>query len=84
VTGQNTGSLDLDTGTANTLKRALSVNGVTESIDNTTEKTRTDGNVDNGTSTLDGVTFLDQTIVTENDNTDIVRFQVEGHTLKRK
>jgi len=82
VTGQNTGSLDLDTGTANAVKRTLTVDGVTEGIDNTTEKTGTDRNVDNGTSTLDSVTFLDQTIVTENDNTDVIGLQVKSHTLK--
>jgi hypothetical protein len=84
VTGQNTGSLDLDTGTANAVERTLTINGVTKGIDNTTKKTGTDGNVNNSTSTLDGITFLNQTIVTEDDNTDVIGFQVKGHTLKNK
>jgi hypothetical protein len=81
VTGQNTGSLNLDTGTTNAVKRTLTINGVTKGINNTTEKTGTDGNVDNSTGTLNGITLLDQTIVTENDNTDVIGFQVKSHTL---
>ena len=63
-------------------ERSLAIDGVTQSVDDTAEQFQTNRNVDDGTSTLDDVTFLDQLVVTENDDTDIVGFQVEGHTLK--
>jgi hypothetical protein len=60
---------------------ALAVDGVAESIDNTTEHTVTDGDIDDGTSSLNNITFLNFSIVTKHDNTNIVRLEVQGHTL---
>ena len=62
----------------------LSIDRVAQSIDNATEETRADWDVDDGTSTPDDVTLLDGLVVTENDNTDIVGFQVQGHTLQAR
>ena len=60
---------------------ALAVDGVTQSVNDTAEQARSDGNVDNLAGTLDRVAFLNQTIVTENRHTDIVGFQVQAHAL---
>jgi len=84
LTRDNTGGLNLDTLTGDVLERTLSIDGVTEGIDDTAQETSTDGDVDDSTSTLDNVTFLDETVVTENDNTDVVRLQVQGHTLQSR
>ena len=79
ATGQDTGSLDGGTATLGGLNRSLSVNRVTEGVDDTSEETRADGNIDNLAGTLDGVALLDETIVTENGDTDVVGFQVQAH-----
>jgi len=80
----NARCLDSNSGSFIAWDRTVAVNWVAEGIDNTSEETLADWDIDNGTSTLDDVTFLDQLVVTENDNTDISRFQVEGHTLKAR
>jgi hypothetical protein len=60
----------------------LAVNGVTESVHDATEHLRANGHIDNLTSELDSVAFPDLGIVTENDDTDVVGLQVQGHTLR--
>jgi hypothetical protein len=81
LTGENTGGLDLGTATLRGGDGALSIDGVTEGIDDTAQKSLTDGEIDNVTGTLDGITLANETIVTEDDNTDVVSLQVHGHTL---
>jgi len=81
LTGENTGGLDLSTAALRGGNGTLSIDGVTESIDDTAQKSLTDGEIDNVTGTLDGITLANETIVTENDNTDVVGLQVHGHTL---
>ena len=63
-------------------ERSLAIDGVTQSVDDTAEQFQTNWNVDDGTGTLDDVTFLDQLVVTEDDDTDVVGLQVESHSLK--
>ncbi len=46
LTGQDTGSLELGTAPLGGLEGTLSIDGVTESVNNTTEKSLADGNVD--------------------------------------
>lgn len=77
--GKNTRGLELGLSPACSLDRALAVDGVTQSVDNSAEKTGTNGNIDNLTSSLDSVTLLDQPVVTEDSNTDVVGFQVQAH-----
>ena len=72
--GLNSLSLVGDNGT-------LAVDGLTESIDDTAEHAGADGNVDDGTGSLDNISFLNFSIVTKHDNTNVVGFEVEGHTL---
>jgi hypothetical protein len=77
--GQNTGSLQLSLRSTDRVNLSLSVNGVSESVNDSAQKSRSDGNIHNLTSSLDSVSFLDQSIVTENGDTDIVGFQVKTH-----
>lgn len=44
---------------------------VTESIDDTSEQLRADGDIDNLSSSLDGVSLLDRPVGSENGNTDL-------------
>lgn len=60
---------------------ALAVDGVAESVDDAAQQLHTNGNVDDGASTLNDIAFFDEFVVTKDDDTDIVGFQVEGHSL---
>merc|ERR1719468_400394 len=82
LSGDNTGGLETDTELVLSYKRALAVNGGSQSVNNTAQQLSSDRNVDNSASTLDNIAFLDQLIVTENDNTDVIGLQVKGHTLQ--
>jgi hypothetical protein len=84
ATGENTGGLELGLGAAVGLDGALAVNGVTQSIDDTTEKAGADGNIDNLAGTLDRVALLNETVVTENGDTDVVRLEVEAHAANTR
>lgn len=77
---QNTWGLQLGLGSANRVDWAFSVDWVTESVNNSAKETWADWNVDNLSGSLDSVTLLDETIVTEDGDTDVVGFQVEAHS----
>ena len=55
----------------------MSIEGVSEGVDGAAKESGSDWHVDDGTGSLDGVSLLDQTIVSENDDTDIVSLQVQ-------
>jgi hypothetical protein len=61
--------------------RAFTIDGITESINNTAKHAIADGHVYNATSSLDNISFLNFSIVTEHDNTNVVGFEVESHTF---
>ncbi len=63
------------------LDRALAVNRVAKAIDNTAQQALANRHVNDGAQALDGVAFLDLAVGTENHDTDIVGFQVQGHAL---
>src|SRR5690606_36341695 len=73
------GSLDVDAATFLGLDRALAVDGIAESVDNTAQQFRTDRNVDDRAGTLDDVAFLDVAVGTEDNDTDIIAFKVQRH-----
>ena len=79
--GQDTGSLGLGSSPLGSVDGTLSVDGVTESVDNTTQELHTDGDVDDGSGSLDRVTLLDGPIGTEDGDSDVVGLQVQGHSL---
>lgn len=82
--GQNTWGLQLSLVSGSGLDFSLSVNGVTESVDDSAKKLGSDWDIDNLTSSLDSVSLLDQSIVTENGDTDVVGFQVQAHASETR
>ena len=64
LSGDNTGSFNTNTLSGSGTKGSSTINGVTQSVNNTSKKLLADGDIDNGTSTLDNIAFLDQFIVT--------------------
>jgi hypothetical protein len=95
--GQDTGSLELGTALLGGLDGTLSIDGVAESVNDTSEKSLANGDVDlrllvlrrakcisetyNLSGTLDSLALTDQTIGTEQHNTDLAGFQVHAHAL---
>ena len=84
LAGDDTGGLHLDTRAARGGDRALAVDRVTEGIDDAAEEGRANRDVDDSAGTLDKIALTNKGIVTENHNTDVVRLEVERHTLKGK
>merc|ERR1719414_1536899 len=66
------------------IKGPCSINGVSQSIDNTAKKLRADRDVDNSACPLNNVTLLDELVVTKDDDTDVVGLQVKSHTLESR
>ena len=62
LSGDDTGGLELDSLTLVRDDLSVAVNGVTEGVDDTTEEGSADGDVDNSTSPLDNISFLDLSI----------------------
>jgi hypothetical protein len=79
TTRQDTRGLKGSTATLSSVDRTLPVNWVSEGVNNTAEQFRTDGYIDDLAGTLDGITLLDETVITEDGHTDVVGFQVETH-----
>ena len=80
TTGQDTGSLEGGMMALGSVDRSLSVDGVSESTNDTPEQPQANWDTDNLASMLDGVAFLDEMIVTEDGETDVAGFQVETHS----
>lgn len=81
ATGQNAGSLELSTALLLGVEGTLAVNGVAEGINDTTEQLRADRDIDNFASTLDDLTLLDETVRTEEHDTDLAGLEVHAHAL---
>src|SRR5690606_10690747 len=73
------GRFDVDAATLIGLDRTLAVDRIAESVHDAAEQRRTDRHVDDGAGTLDRVAFLDVAIVAEDDDADIVGFEIERH-----
>ena len=76
----NTWSFELNSLPLNRLDWTVSINWVTKWINNSGEHAISNWDIDNGTSSLDDITLLDLSIVTKNDNTNVVSLEVKGHT----
>lgn len=61
----------------------LSIDGISQSVHHTAEQLLTNRDIHDGTSPLHDVALLDQLVVTEHDNTNVVRLQVQRHALQR-
>src|SRR4029078_9116145 len=79
VARQDAGRLDVDAHLLVGLDRALAVDRISEAIDDAAEKTFTDRNFDDGASPLDRIAFLDRAVVAENNDADVVGFEVQRH-----
>ena len=73
-----TGSLKIDLSSELGVDGSKTIEGVSEGIDSSAKEFGSDGDIDDSTGSLDGVTFLDKSIVTEDDNTNVVSLQVQG------
>lgn len=62
LSGDNAGSLELNTLALVGLDGTVTVDGVTESINDSAEHALTDGDIDDGAGSLDDITFLDLSI----------------------
>ena len=71
--------LDIDTGALGGLDRSLAVDRIAEGIHDPSKQAFADRHVDDGAGPFDHIAFLDAAVVTKDNNTDIVRFQVERH-----
>lgn len=59
LSGDDTWSLELNSLSHIGLDGSVTVNGVSESVNNSSEHTLTDGDIDDSSSSLDNITFLD-------------------------
>merc|ERR1719229_1972913 len=82
--GDDAGSLQANPEPLAGSKGTLAINGVAQGINDPAETLHADGDVDDGTSPLDNIALLDELVVTEDDNTNVVRLQVEGHALQAR
>ena len=81
LSGDDTGSLKLNTLSLLRFNWAKTINGVTKGIDDTAEHTLSNRDIDNRSGSLDDITLLDFSIITKDNDSDIVSLQVKGHTL---
>ena len=81
LTRDNARSLELNTRALVALDGTEAIDGVAERVNNTAEHAIADRDIDNGTGSLDDIAFLDLSIVTKDDDSDVVRLEVQGHTL---
>merc|ERR1719270_1945164 len=82
LSGDNTRGLQTNSVSLLAGDGTLTINGVTQSVNNTSKDLHTNWNVDDGSGSLDDVSFLDQLVITKDDNTNVVRLQVESHALQ--
>ena len=82
LAGDDAGSLDLGTAALAVVEGGAAVDGLADAVDDAAEELLADGNVDDGAGPLDGVALEDVAIVTEDDDTDVVFLEVEGHAAE--
>merc|ERR1719209_2018863 len=82
--GDDAGGLQADAEPLAGSEGTLTINGVSKGVNTPAETFHANGNVDNGTSPLDNIALLDELVVTEDDNTNVVRLQVECHALQAR
>src|SRR6201999_1410799 len=73
------GRLDVHAAALGRLDRALAVDRIAERVDHAAEQALADRHVHDGAGALDGLTFFNFTVGAEDDDTDIVGFEVERH-----
>lgn len=76
----DTGGFDFNSVSLRALDWSHTIDGVTEGIEYSAQHFVTNGDIHNGSSSSYYISFLNFPIVTEDDNTDVVRFEIQGHT----
>src|SRR5262249_19450008 len=61
------------------LDRSFAIDWITECIDDAAEQPLADGHVDDRASALDGLAFFNLAVIAENNDTDVVDFEIERH-----
>lgn len=78
----DTRSLDLNSSLFFIADGTLAINGCAQSVENSTEHLLSDGDIDDRSGSLNNISFLNSSIVvSENNNTHIISFEVKSHTL---
>ena len=80
-TRDNARCLDFNALAGGTFNRAFAVDRVAEAVNDAAKKAFANRNVNDGAGPLDGVAFLNAPVIAEDNDTDIVAFQVERHTF---
>ena len=62
-------------------QRALAINWVTQAVNNTTQHATTRRNLNDRACTLYRVAFFNAAVIAEDNHTDVVDFEVQGHAL---
>ncbi|EAV43677.1 hypothetical protein SIAM614_03331 [Stappia aggregata IAM 12614] len=78
---QNAGCLDVHAALFGGLDRAFAVDRVAERVDDAAQKALADWHFHDGAGPLDGVAFFNVTVGAEDNDTNVVGFQVQGHAL---
>jgi hypothetical protein len=79
--GNNTWGFDVYSSSEFGIDWAFTVDSVSEWINDSSEEFWSDWDVNNGTGSSNDVAFLDLSIVTEYDDTDVIWLQVQSHTF---
>mmetsp|Transcript_2822 Transcript_2822/g.4822 ORF Transcript_2822/g.4822 Transcript_2822/m.4822 type:complete len:302 (-) Transcript_2822:159-1064(-) len=82
LSGDDSRRLDLGTRTLAVVKRRASVDRLSNSVNDTSQKLFADGNIHDSSRSLHGVSLENITIITKDHNSDVVLFQVQCHTTK--
>jgi hypothetical protein len=82
LAGDDAGRLDLGTAALAVVEGGPAVDGLADAVDDAAEELGADGDVDDGAGPLDGVALEDVAIVSEDDDTDVVLLEVEGHAAE--
>jgi hypothetical protein len=80
LSGNDTGSLNFNSISILGFDCSVAVDGVSEGVEDATQHFFSDRDIDNGAGSSYYITFLNFSIVSEDDDTDVIGFKVERHT----
>jgi len=80
----NSWGLQLDSRSLLGLDWAKTVDWVSEGVNDSSKHALADGDIDNGSGSLDDITLLDLSIVSQHDDSDVVSLEVKSHALNSR